>query len=113
MARATGLAGKTGRSAIRIPAAMRPAEVHAALFSGYLRTPPTPTATTTLSDGEAALTTLRMRAEQIYWRERRRVLSVTTGNIRLRDRSLQEHVVEADKPSLRAEKQDGKVDCCT
>lgn len=46
-----------------IPAAMRPAQLHSALFSGWLRHAATTTATVAWSDGEATLTTFRVREQ--------------------------------------------------
>ncbi|GAA3892014.1 hypothetical protein GCM10022381_37210 [Leifsonia kafniensis] len=46
-----------------IPAAMRPAQVHSAIFSGWLRHAATTTATVAWSDGEVTLTTFRVREQ--------------------------------------------------
>lgn len=46
-----------------IPAPMRPADVHSAIFSGWLRGAATTTATIAWSDGEVTLTTFRVREQ--------------------------------------------------
>ncbi|GAB3119760.1 glycoside hydrolase family 2 protein [Glaciibacter psychrotolerans] len=46
-----------------IPAAMRPAQVHSAIFSGWLRHAATTTATVAWSDGEVTITTFKVRTQ--------------------------------------------------
>lgn len=67
-----------------IPAAMRPAQLHSAIFSGWLRHAATTTATVAWSDGEATLTTFRVREQ-----------AATSALARTLGRALVEHAARA------------------